>query len=725
MIKKPQILSILFVFLIAGFVLITTNCDFDVGALMEKIEADSLWEESGHADRTAEAFTHWNEDIPPEIPNYCAKCHSTTGFMDFLGVDGTAAGTVDNNHAIGTTVHCDVCHSDPDSGTLRVNASVTFPSGAVIDNLGPEGLCMECHQGRESTPDVDQAITDSGVPDDDTIDSDIEFANIHYYAAGATLYGTFVQGGYEYDGNEYDAKFGHVKGYDNCTACHNPHSLEVRIERCGTCHTNTDSMDPKDFRYYGSFVDYDGDGNITEGIYYEIPDLQDNLYEAIRNYARQMGQPIAYSAHDYPYFFNDANDNGVVEESELGFPNWYRSFTGRLLKACYNYQYSQKDPGAFAHGGKYLIQLLYDSIEDLNSVLTIPIDIDGFERHDEGHFDGSAEAWRHWDEDDPAEVEADCAKCHSSEGLAYYLENDAHIAQEITNGMLCTTCHTSPPSVRTVSSVTFPSGISKDFGDSSNICISCHQGRHAKATVDAGIDAGTPGQYNFRDFNVHYYAVGAVLYGTEVQGGYEFPGKIYVGRNLFPNHNGRFDTCVECHMGTNTQRETYEVSDHNVYKPNQEDCVFCHGYDISQPNPGSDPSKFKFSGIRPYSIPDFDADGDTTESIRDEINGLQAVLYAQIQFYATNTLVNPIIYADNYPYFFKDSNGNGQVDPGENIFPNQYGSNMDATLLKAAYNYQLTKKEPHGFIHNPFYIAQLLVDSIENLGGSVAVYTWR
>ncbi len=715
MFKKPQIVSLLFVVLIAGFALITTNCDFNVGELMERLEAESLWEESAHGDRTAEAFVHWDEDVPPVVSDRCAKCHSTSGYLDFL-----ADGSVDTEPAVGETVECEACHTDPDNGILRDRASVTFPSGAVIDNLGPEGLCMECHQGRESTPDVDQEMVDSGAPDDDTIDSDIGFLNIHYAAAGATLHGTFTQGGYEYDGNDYDAKFGHVKGYNNCIACHNPHSLEVRIERCGTCHTGTD---PKNFRMYGSFVDYDGDGDMTEGIYYEIPDFQDKLYEAILAYGNQTNNPIVY-AGGYPYFVHDTDGDGVADESEIDRSNAYSAFTGRLLKACYNYQYSLKDHGAYAHGGKYLIQLLYDSLEDLNSALTVPVvDMDDFERDDEGHFDGSAEAFRHWDEDVPMEVEADCAKCHSSEGLAYYYENDAHIAQEITNGMLCTTCHTSPPSLRTPSSVTFPSGISKNMGDSSNLCITCHQGRHAKATVDAGIAAGTPGQYNFRDFNVHYFAVGAVLYGTEVQGGYEFPSKTYMGRNPFPNHNGRFDTCVECHMGTNTARETHEPSDHNVHKPNQADCVFCHGYDVSQPNPGNDPSKFKFSGIRPYSIPDFDADGNITESIQNEIQGLEAALYAQIQAYGFAT-GKPIVYADNYPYFFKDTNGNGVADPGETIFSNQYG-NMNAFLLKAAYNYQLSKKEPHGFIHNPFYIAQLLVDSIESLGGSVAIYTWR
>jgi hypothetical protein len=162
-----------------------------------------------------------------------------------------------------------------------------------------------------------------------------------------------------------------------------------------------------------------------------------------------------------------------------------------------------------------------------------------------------------------------------------------------------------------------------------------------------------------------------------------------------------------------------------VYKPNPEDCVFCHGQDVSQPNPGFDPSKFKFSGIRPGSIPDYDADGNTSESIEHEIDGLEEALYAQIQAYAANILGLPIIYEGHtYPYLFNDTNANGEVDPGEAIYPNSYSS-LDAALLKAVYNYQLSQKEPHGFIHNSRYIAQLLLDSIEHLGGNVSEYTWR
>lgn len=735
MLKKPQIVGILFVITVFALVSMTVGSNDKLGILSKKSHAEKLWKTSGHAHSDAEAFRHWDED--GEIPTSCAKCHSTPGFQDFI-----ADGSVDSAAPTGTTVECEVCHSDPDRGIVRDHTSVIFPSGLKAENLGPEALCMECHQGRESTPSVNNHISAAGVADDDTISSRLRFRNIHYYAAGATQFGTFAKGGYEYSGKSYDARFSHVTGYNACITCHNSHSLEVDLNPCNTCHTWTmpsenlsffgGIKDPKDIRFFGSLIDYDGDGDTTEGIYYEIKGVQEKLYAAIQAYGSQIGFPIVYDSLSYPYFFNDTNGNGVADANEANYGNAYRSFTVRLVRATYNYQYSQKDPNAFAHGGKYVIELLYDSIEDLNSALTTPIST-AMHRTDEGHFDGSAGAWRHWDED--GEVSSSCAKCHSAEGLAYFLGNGENVSEEVSNGMLCTTCHTSPPGMRTVSSVTFPSGVTKDLGDHSNLCISCHQGRESKFSVDDDI-AASPGPYSF--INVHYFAAGAVLYGSEVHGGYEFAGKTYTGRRIWPNHNGRFDTCVECHMGTNSPRKIVNAGDrydridrsyttgnrdHNVQEPNPADCVYCHGQDISQPNPGADPSKFKFSGIRPYSTPDYDADGNTTEALKFEIRGLEEALIAQIMSYATNVMGAPIVYADSYPYFFYDLNGNGVLDPDEDSRSNRYM--FDAALLRAAYNYQFSLKEPHGYIHNSRYIAQLMVDSIEHLGGDISAYTWR
>ena len=357
MLKKPQILNILFLSLIFPLILAYTNCAFEVEEISESSKSESQWETSGHAHATAEAFTHWDEDVPPEVPTSCAKCHSTPGFIDFL-----ADGSVDSAAPVGTTVECDVCHSNPDTGLLRVHTSVTFPSDVLVEDLGPEAICMECHQGRESASDVDEEITDAGVADDDTISSSIGFKNIHYKAAAVSQFGTITKGGYEYTGNSYDARFSHVKGYNACNTCHDPHSLEVKLEACNTCHTGI--TDPKNIRYYGSFVDYDGDGNTTEGIYYEIPAFQPKLYTAILAYGQQIGAPIVY-AGSYPYFVNDTNGNGEADPDEISRGNRYKFGDALLLRAAYNYQFSKKEPHGYIHNSRYIAQLLVDSIEHL------------------------------------------------------------------------------------------------------------------------------------------------------------------------------------------------------------------------------------------------------------------------------------------------------------------------------------------------------------------------
>ena len=100
------------------------------------------WLASAHADETSESFVHWDEDDPPQVPPACAKCHSAPGYKDYLGIDGTAAGQVDNPADIGTVVNCTVCHNE---GTQAMT-SVSFPSGLEATGLGSEATCYHCHQ---------------------------------------------------------------------------------------------------------------------------------------------------------------------------------------------------------------------------------------------------------------------------------------------------------------------------------------------------------------------------------------------------------------------------------------------------------------------------------------------------------------------------------------------------------------------------------------------------
>jgi hypothetical protein len=115
-----------------------------------------------------------------------------------------------------------------------------------------------------------------------------------------------------------------------------------------------------------SETDFDGDGDVEEGIAGEIDTLRETLYAAVQAYAEEtVGTPIVYDSHAYPYFFIDTNGNGEPDPDEANYGNQYNTWTPRLLKAAYNYQYAAKDPGAYAHNAPYIIQVLYDSLADI------------------------------------------------------------------------------------------------------------------------------------------------------------------------------------------------------------------------------------------------------------------------------------------------------------------------------------------------------------------------
>ncbi|MCB9788501.1 MAG: Ig-like domain-containing protein [Deltaproteobacteria bacterium] len=676
---------------------VTVDAGPDIPAV--QVPYYDLWLQSGHADRSAEPFNHWNEEDPAVVPTTCAKCHSTPGFRDFIGDDGSAVGVVDAPAPIGTTVECEACHN-PTTLTLD---SVVFPSGVEVTGLGPEARCMTCHQGRASTDSVDEAIANAGVTDPNEVSDKLNFLNIHYYAAGATLEAGVARGGYQYEGKVYDHRFRHVPDRDTCVECHNPHSLEVRLDECKTCHLNVvDKEDLKDIRMISSAgVDYDGDGNLSEGMWFELDGLRARLLQAIQAYSTSQGQPaICYAEASYPYWFKDTDGDGSCSASEASFANAYKSWSPRILKATYNFQVSLKDPGAFAHNAKYIIQVMYDSIVDLNEGITPKLDISKLQRQDPGHFNGASEAARHWDEDEA--VSASCSKCHgASEGFRFYLEYGVGLeVKETANGLDCATCHDSFDGtfdLVEVGSVTFPSGKTVDVADksdSSNLCATCHSGRESAATIDASIASG---KYSFR--NVHYLPAGATKMGTEAHVGYEYDAAAGTYAGPWTTHPGGND-CINCHKPAGTNH-SFDVQD--VFG----DCKQCH----TAANNIFDIRGMSHAG-------DYDGDGSNTESLAKEIEGMAEALLLQMQAVATSTS-NPLCYSgDSYPYWFKDTDSSGGLcdAPAETASSNGYKAWTPA-LMKAAHNYQISVKEPGAWAHNFNYMGQLLYDSFVDMGG--------
>jgi hypothetical protein len=338
-----------------------------------------------------------------------------------------------------------------------------------------------------------------------------------------------------------------------------------------------------------------------------------------------------------------------------------------------------------------------------------------------GHGHISADAWRHWDED--GEVDADnddvmsnptladgCAKCHGgpvgdpSRGFLQFAETGANAdAAPLPLGLECAACHGDPFLAGTIYSdamnypfvqdVEFPSFLSADYGNPSNLCMSCHQGRESKVQVDDTI-AASAGPYGF--LNIHYFAAAATLFGTDVKGGYEYdfqPGAggaggapAYRGENPFTSHGTVLNDCIACHMNADVDDDK-----NHTFMPELASCAPCHG------NP-------------PPSFPELTG---TPGTNFDDIETLLGELLPLIETYANDVIGMPIVYSSNYPYFCND-NGN----PCN--FANGY-KDFDAKLLRAAYNYQTGQKEPAGYIHNGAYIKQLLFDSITDLGGTPSV----
>lgn len=320
--------------------------------LSEIVEA---WLASPHADATAEAFTHWNED--GEIPGTCAVCHSATGLIDYVTGPMETVGLIDHPVMIGTVVDCATCHN---AASVALQ-SVPFPSGARIETNGSSAVCTVCHQGRAWSGTVTAATAD--LPDD-TPSADLGFVNTHYALAATAQQGSAASGAFEYPGQTYVGPFGHVPGLDTCTSCHAPHSLTVAQETCTACHAGANEL--RQIRT--SAVDFDGDGDTAEGIADPIATLHDLLGQAIATYARGVaGKPVVYAPGTYPYFFVDTDADGAVSGDEASYPNRYDSWTPRMLRAAYNYQFVAKDGAVFAHNPHYALQILYDSLQDLGA----------------------------------------------------------------------------------------------------------------------------------------------------------------------------------------------------------------------------------------------------------------------------------------------------------------------------------------------------------------------
>jgi hypothetical protein len=342
----------------------------DLGGDVSKYTRD----DAGHFAGNTMPFRDW--DAEGEVPYGCVKCHTAGGLPEFVHNGGTTVisptgstlTTGVGNAAPTNGFKCSTCHDEANWPNRYQIASVVFPSGKTVSLGGKDAdgkfladdsnVCISCHMGRESTNSVNAALKGK---DADTVDPKVSFKNIHYLAAGATLFGGDVMGAYQYADQQYVGQ-NTEHPLNKCKDCHDVHALEPKLEACAGCHGDSK---PEDIRYNTDTTDWDGDGNVTEGVSGEVQTLSEALYAEMQAYAAKNSAGLVYDGTAYPYFFVDADGDGKPDTGDNGPVAYNGNWTPRLAQAAFNYQYSQKDPGAFVHNPKYVIQFLYDSIKDL------------------------------------------------------------------------------------------------------------------------------------------------------------------------------------------------------------------------------------------------------------------------------------------------------------------------------------------------------------------------
>jgi hypothetical protein len=281
------------------------------------------------------------------------------------------------NQPVANGFQCSTCHNTSKMPAVLSVVNVPFPDGSTHtfstkkDDKGAliavnANVCIECHQGRQSTTTMNNFL--STYKEADKVEPSITFKNVHYFAAGATLFGTAAKGIYEYDGKTYVGQNQHVAGFQTCTECHDKHSLEVKATACVACHKDASGGVEK---IRMTKDDFDGSKDAAEPMAKVVEAFKTRLYAAIQKYAKETSKVgIVYDGAANPYFFVDKDGDGKADKNDKGAATNYNAFTPKLLKAAYNYQYSVKDPGAFAHNPKYVLQALYDSIQDLGGDVT-------------------------------------------------------------------------------------------------------------------------------------------------------------------------------------------------------------------------------------------------------------------------------------------------------------------------------------------------------------------
>jgi predicted CXXCH cytochrome family protein len=417
---------------------------------------------------------------PDDDRAQCQRCHTSTGISNFL-TNPAAYNPINNDfsHLVGwvgtpgtksvTTgskqnelLYCWGCHKSVETGELRNPGAITetyaaattgSPTATVTyPDINQSNVCMGCHLGREVGQNVANDIDADGVRG---------FINSHYLTAGATI---FNESGYEFAGQDYSSY-----GYHKNVGMNDAFGTGT-AGPCVTCHmTGSGSHSFKALNASGAPATTECSkchGGLTNTVLTaseeEFALAMDQLKAAL------AAKRIMFSTAN-PYFFYDANNNGVLDafnedvngnltldagedldqdgvidtsETTIAFTNWagvYGLAKWRdVMGAAFNYNLLEHDPGAFAHNHQYGLKLIADSIDFLADGtvdgLGIPTAVTNAIASKE-----FAETTSHPAGIVTAANSTNCGICHSN--APHYGGSFGGNAQYVANNAVCSDCH--------------------------------------------------------------------------------------------------------------------------------------------------------------------------------------------------------------------------------------------------------------------------------------------
>lgn len=391
----------------------------DVTALMA---LNKDWAASKHGNPNEVAWQYY--DFKAQNRTACIRCHTTTGYINFVTGAANAFPTTTWATADDKTkevLACNACHESYDfKNSVRKLGAFTAPYGGsaaspdglypvAYPNSGQSNICIRCHAGRESGGSIDAAsdvIGQKGSISAQTAINGTGFKNSHYLGAAEVFYG---KAGFHYytSMKKYDTGFNTGSNFGNwshgrlgmidpatgknfvavqgtatastvtdsgkegpCVACHMGNQGGAFNARSHTFNPFNTALSTAPAG--GCYGCHGATGSAPENMEV-LADEERALFDrgmdffnwAVLN--NQVGNKakIYYDSSTNPYFFSDP----VLRAAANQFKQWnmgVNNATGiRMEGACFNLNLLSREKGAHVHNRAYARRIIFDSIQYL------------------------------------------------------------------------------------------------------------------------------------------------------------------------------------------------------------------------------------------------------------------------------------------------------------------------------------------------------------------------